>query len=47
MKKLSIRNKNQRTRYVIRKTWNNDQHMKVHPTGLLSKEQNMQTNICA
>ena len=20
--------------------------MKVHPTGLLSKEQNMQTNIC-
>ena len=47
MKELGIRNKNERTRNVIRKTWNNDQHRKIHPTGLLSKEQKMQTYICA
>ena len=29
LSKLQVRNKNERTRNVIRKTWNNDQHMKV------------------
>jgi len=29
MKELGIRNKNERTKNVIRNTWNNNQHMKV------------------
>ena len=43
MKELGIRNKNLRTRNKIRQTWNNDQYIKVHPAGLLSKEQKLQT----